>query len=95
MKAITNTFTTIRLDDSFVYFAYLAQSTNYNYGESAYSTAPFNGDRQANNANLKNLINSGTVVSFTVATGALIVFSVLLARFWKRPKKSNRTNKAK
>ena len=77
---------------------YLAQDTfnnktynNYTYGESDYGEAGYNGEVVVAEGKPNGpLLNTGTVISLSVATASLIILIAIAVRVWKRPSKTKK-----
>lgn len=78
------------INTSNIYFAQ-TQTQEYNtyyYGSDAYNSSQYNGEiTQASQPG--SLVNSGTAIFMFVAIGGLLIFTALLVRFYKKPKKSS------
>lgn len=76
-----------------VYFAQ-TQTQDYNsyyYGSDVYSSSQYNGEitQASQQAQAGSLVNSGTAIFMFIAVGGILIFTALLVRFYKKPKKSS------
>lgn len=72
-----------------IYAPYLAQTASSHYGEGSYSSSVYNGEK-TDSSGLGQLVNTGTVIGLTVTIGALLIFSAILVKVWRRPKKNSK-----
>lgn len=89
MSTITNA-SNPPLFTSFLTLPYLAQTNSYYYGEGNYNNTVYNGEQSSGAI---GLVNSGSIIGFTIIVGALIIFTAILVKIWKKPKKPSNSQK--
>ncbi len=85
-----NTFTLPAINS--LSLPYLAETSSYYYGEGNYNSTTYNGQVTSSSS---GLINTGTAIGLAITVGAIIIFTAILVKVWKRPKKPSNPQKAK